>query len=266
MPIRAILFDLDETLMEEGGSDRVAGLVTAEFASARVGVEPASLYTALVMRSGEMWRAGPAFEYCRKIGISPAEGLWGGFGGAGDGLATLREWVPRYRVDAWTRALGDLAVSDSAFASDLAGMFVRERHARHVVYPEALNVLETLVQKYPLALVTNGASETQREKIARSGLGRFFRHILISGDVGVGKPDRGFFDLALSALGVEPRAAVMVGDNLSRDVRGAKSAGIAAIWVNRDTGLRPDIANQPDAEVPNLVGLDRIVLELSTRA
>ncbi|MGH7863884.1 MAG: HAD family hydrolase [Candidatus Binataceae bacterium] len=265
MPIRAILFDLDETLMRESGSDRIAGLATCEFAAARVGVEPGALHGALLLRSSEMWRAGPAFEYCRAIGISPAEGLWGTFGGLGDDLAALRSWVPSYRRDAWARALDDVGIADAALALELAEMFARERHARHVVYPDALDALETLVQKYPLAIVTNGASEIQREKIARCGLERFFRRVLISAEVGVGKPDRGIFDLALAALAVQARATVMVGDNLSRDVRGAKSAGLATIWVNRSSGLQPDVANQPDAEVSDLVDLDRIVHRLGMR-
>jgi len=265
MSVRAIFFDLDETLMQESASDLAAGLATSQLAAVRAGVDAHALCKALLTRAGELWRCGPAFEYCRSIGISPAEGLWGTFGGAAADLATLRAWVPRYRAAAWAGALARFSVNDFALASELADSFVRERHARHVVYPETLGVLEALVRDYPLALITNGASEIQREKLARSGLSGFFREIVISGEAGVGKPNPAIFRLALSALDVAPDAAVMVGDNLNRDVNGARNAGMPAVWVNRNSGLRPDAASRPDVEVPDLAGLDRVVRDLGGR-
>jgi putative hydrolase of the HAD superfamily len=137
-------------------------------------------------------------------------------------------------------------------ATDLAHAFGRERHARHRAFPEVHGELELLQSEYVLGLLTNGASEIQREKIARSGLERFFASIVISGEAGVGKPNRAIFELALSQLRAQPDSAVMVGDNLGRDVRGAKDARIAAVWVNRFGLVRPSESVAPDVEVTDL--------------
>ena len=84
-----------------------------------------------------------------------------------------------------------------------------------------------------MALVTNGAACLQREKLAASGLGRYFEAVVISADLGVAKPDPSVFQHALSALGVDSGDAVMIGDSISKDVDGALAAGLGAVWVNR---------------------------------
>jgi FMN phosphatase YigB (HAD superfamily) len=66
-----------------------------------------------------------------------------------------------------------------------------------------------------------------------------FDAVVVSGEVGTGKPDPVVFAHAVEALGVEPGDAVMVGDNLLKDVDGAIAAGLGAIWVNRDARPRP---------------------------
>ncbi|MFX4865018.1 HAD-IA family hydrolase [Acinetobacter baumannii] len=60
---------------------------------------------------------------------------------------------------------------------------------------------------------------------------------MVSGEVGLGKPDPRLFRMALCAFGVGPEEAVMVGDNPQRDIQGALRAGAKAVWVDR--GHRP---------------------------
>ncbi len=47
------------------------------------------------------------------------------------------------------------------------------------------------------------------------------------------KPDRKIFEHALTAMGIEPQAALMVGDNYYDDVVGARSVGMDAVLINR---------------------------------
>ena len=108
----------------------------------------------------------------------------------------------------------------------------------------------------PLALVTNGASCLQREKLAGSGLGDRFDAVVVSGDLGVGKPDASVFRHALSLLGAPADAAVMVGDNLDRDIEGAAApAGLRGVWINRTGRPQPDgvTAITTLAELPALL-------------
>src|ERR1700687_3501683 len=110
MKVRAVLFDLDETLIEEESSNDLSALAACEIASARHGVDRARLLAAMRQRSRELWRAGPMFDYCRDIGISPREGLWGSFIGDDSALARLRDWSAEYKISAWTDALRDLSI------------------------------------------------------------------------------------------------------------------------------------------------------------
>jgi FMN phosphatase YigB (HAD superfamily) len=56
---------------------------------------------------------------------------------------------------------------------------------------------------------------------------------VVSAEFGTGKPDASIFRYALSRLAEPHEQAVMLGDSLDRDIDGALSAGLQAIWVNR---------------------------------
>src|SRR5206468_10469295 len=86
---------------------------------------------------------------------------------------------------------------------------------------------------YRLALITNGAPDLQHAKLAGAGLAPHFDAVVVSGEVGVGKPDPRPFALALTALGVDRRQAVMVGDSPERDLARARNAGIRGVWIDR---------------------------------
>ncbi len=259
MKVRAVLFDLDETLIEEESSNDASALAACEIAFARHGADRGILLAAMRQRSTELWRAGPMFDYCREIGISPREGLWGSFTGDGPELAQLRDWSVQYKISAWTHALRDLGISDEVLATELARVFERDRRGRHVVFPESRSVLTELKKHHRLALITNGAIDIQRDKINGSNLAGFFDTIIISGELGFGKPNRRVFQTALDRLKVPPDRSVMIGDSLPRDIGGARELGIRTIWINR---LKATIADRhpiPDLELTDLVALPGIL-------
>jgi putative hydrolase of the HAD superfamily len=103
-------------------------------------------------------------------------------------------------------------------------------------------------------MVTNGLSCLQREKVAASGLGTAFGAIVVSGELGCGKPEPEPLLTALQTLAIPPEAAIMVGDSLERDVAGARAAGVRSVWVNR-TGSQHRDGPAPDHEVADLNGL-----------
>ena len=116
MPITAVLFDLDETLVMEQASNEAAFLATCELARRRYGIDPQALTQSVRQRARELWRASPTIDYCLSIGISSWEGLWARFLGDDPGLRALREWAPAYRLEAWSGALADHRVHDAALA------------------------------------------------------------------------------------------------------------------------------------------------------
>jgi putative hydrolase of the HAD superfamily len=237
----ALLFDLDETLIEEDSAAAGAFEATAAFAEAydhRLG-DRVGLVAAARARARELWSSAATYDYCRDIGISATEGLWCCFEGDDDATAALRRWSPAYRRATWARALEAQGVDDSALADALAERFATERRARHRVFADVEPALSELRERYALGLVTNGASCLQHEKLDRSGLRPFFEAVVVSADFGTGKPDASIFRYVLSRLAEPHEQAVMLGDSLARDVDGALSAGLDAIWVNRLGHPRP---------------------------
>jgi putative hydrolase of the HAD superfamily len=101
-------------------------------------------------------------------------------------------------------------------------------------------------------LITNGPSAIQRAKIERFELANYFDALIVSGEVGVAKPDPAIFALALARLGVEAREALFVGDSPEYDMRGAEAAGIAFVWMNAYGEELPEGFRQPLAVIERL--------------
>jgi FMN phosphatase YigB (HAD superfamily) len=76
--------------------------------------------------------------------------------------------------------------------------------------------------------------------------------LIVSGEVGVAKPEPAIFALALAQLGVGPAAALFVGDSLEYDLRGAAAAGIAFVWMN------PRGEQLPAGFTPPLATIERL--------
>ena len=98
--------------------------------------------------------------------------------------------------------------------------------------PHAIETLEYLSEKYRLSLITNGFEDVQRIKLEASNLTSYFDHIITSQKAGYKKPAKEIFHFALSANGIPVHQAVMIGDNLSTDIAGAKNASMDIIFYN----------------------------------
>jgi len=102
-------------------------------------------------------------------------------------------------------------------------------------YPETLDVLKRLRKNgIKSGLVTNCYSQSFEALIQRFPVDGHFDAIVISYDVKALKPDYKIFEVGLEKLGVKPEKALMVGDNLEEDVRGAENAGIQGILIDRE--------------------------------
>lgn len=240
---RALLFDLDETLMVEEPAAVAAFAATAQVAAVHRDIDPELLASGARSRARELWYAAPTHPYCMRVGISSWEGLWCRFEGDGADVRALREWSPAYRQETWTLALADQGVDDPRLAGELAERYGEERRARHEVFTDAVGALTRLGESHSMALVTNGAGCLQREKLAASGLADFFDAVVVSADLGLAKPDASIFEHVLTQLDVDGADAVMIGDSISKDVDGALAAGLGAIWVNRNGAATPDRAD-----------------------
>ena len=153
-----------------------------------------------------------------------------------------------YRREAVSRALAALGLDEPNLANEIADSYGEMRDAAIYIHPGAKELLLSLKDEGKgLALVTNGASEGQREKIRRHGLEGIFDVVVIEGELGAGKPDKRVFLSALEGLGKTAEQVWMVGDDLARDIAGAQRIGIFSIWVDwRNAGLPAFSAVKPD--------------------
>jgi putative hydrolase of the HAD superfamily len=262
MAIKALLFDLDDTLaVDEAVSHETFAHVAAE-ASSRFGVDPAQFATDAMATARALWAEGECRPFCRSIGISAFECLWGGFTGDGPELTALRNWATSYRVEVFAKALDSQGKGvDQDAARFLSAEFESTRRARQRLLVGAREVLSELAPSYSLALLTNGAPDLQREKIGASGLEPLFRAIAVSGEHGIGKPKPEIFHRLLGELGVSPTEAVMVGNSLERDIAGARNAGIRSIWI-RVPGSEEHAEVVPDHTITALSEIPAILNQL----
>lgn len=263
MPIRAVVFDLDNTLIFEDESTSSAIRRACELAHDRTGVDAGRLAAVAAEQAESLWRAGPVRARGERFGVWWGEALWGDFGGDGDIAMAIRAFAPAFRLAVWSGALAAVGVHDDALARDLAAAYVGARRSAEAIDPEAEPLLALLARDRRLALLTNGASDVQREKLSRTRFGRHFSVIVISLEVGVGKPEPRVFEIALERLGVRADEAVMVGDSLLRDVAGAQSAGLHTVWIDR--GLWDERGPVPDATIRRLSDLPAALDDLERR-
>jgi len=122
---------------------------------------------------------------------------------------------------------------------------------------------------YLVGLVADTRPNTYRNVLRQHGLWRAFDVLAISEELGCEKPDPRMFEAALRGFGLRPdeaNRAVMVGNNLARDVRGAKAAGMKTVWLHFNerypTSPRDD-AERPDREATSFDQLRQVIGELS---
>lgn len=259
MPIRALIFDLDNTLIADDEANDAAFGEACALVS-RHGIAPDAFARAVRDYAGTLWRAGPAIDYARAIGIASWEGLAASFEGDDPNLALLREWAPGYRRRVWTDTLAGFGIANDALADRLSDAYREARRRGHFAYDDTTSVLGALSSDYRLALLTNGAPDHQREKIAVAGLDGRFEVAIVSGELGIGKPDSRIFAHTLQALGVAASEAAMIGDSVERDIAGARACGIRAIRIDRpgvSTSEGGDVT--PDAVITTLAELRRVL-------
>lgn len=115
-----------------------------------------------------------------------------------------------------------------------------------------LAVYSSLSERYQMVVATNGLSQVQRPRI--QDFLPFTANVFISEEIGFVKPAREFFDHIVRELHCDPKDCLMIGDSLSNDVKGAKSAGMAVCWYN--VKKRPLPENFPlDYTVESIAGL-----------
>jgi putative hydrolase of the HAD superfamily len=203
--VRAVFFDLDETLLDHTSAVRAGA---AALARALGHPDPA--------KAVELWLALERHFFDRYL--------------AGE-LSFLEQ--RRARVRGLAAEVGrelDDAEADAAFAT-----YFSCYQASWTAFPDVESCVARLRTHADvrLGVVTNGDRVGQRAKLARLGLLDAMDVVVTADEVGCGKPDPRIFQEACERAGVPAEAAVMVGDRLDVDADGARAAGLLGVWLDR---------------------------------
>jgi len=202
-----LLFDLDHTLLDSDASEIAAYAHTMEL----IGLaDPDDHFERYLRINHGMWAAVERGE------IQPSEVRHRRF----------EQFVLEVGIDADPMAMADA--------------FVWGLGAYGELYEGARELLDQLVGRARMAMVTNGLSDVQRARIERLDLGKYFDAIVISSEVGATKPRPEIFDIAFEQLGAPAKeTAVMIGDSLTSDIRGGIDYGIDTCWFNWRSEVAP---------------------------
>ncbi len=149
---------------------------------------------------------------------------------------------------ALTQAGDDPALAEPAFEHFF------DHRQRVDLFDGVHETLQFLSQRYTVVALSNGNADVQRV-----GIGQYFSASLSAPSLGVAKPDARMFEMAADAAGVAPQALLHVGDDAALDVRGARRAGLQAVWFNPLRKGWPYPAEPgPQAEVTSLAALRRL--------
>ncbi|NEB80028.1 HAD family hydrolase [Streptomyces sp. SID14478] len=213
MPIRAIVWDIDDTLFDYATADTTGmreHLAAEGLLDGFGGVEPAL----------ERWRALTREYWAR---FEAGELAW--------------EEQRRERVRAFVGdALGDGA-ADGWFRRYLA-----HYEAAWALFPDTVPALDALAATHRHAVLSNSSLHNQDRKLRVLGVRDRFEAVVCAAELGVAKPEAAAFHAVCEELDLPPHEVAYVGDQPDTDARGAVEAGLAGIWLDRaEIGGRPEL-------------------------
>ncbi|MCI3277696.1 HAD family hydrolase [Streptomyces cylindrosporus] len=204
MSIRAVVWDVDDTLFDYTTADRVG--MGAHLAAEGLLGGYDTVEQALVR-----WREVTDLQWAR---FSAGE------------LSFEDQRRERIRV-----FLGE-ALSD-AEADGWFARYLTHYEAAWALFPDVLPVLDALAASHRHAVLSNSSIHVQDRKLRALGVHDRFEVILCAAELGVSKPEAGAFLAACDALDLAPREVAYVGDHPEIDGRGAAEAGLLSVWIDR---------------------------------
>jgi|ERR1022692_796538 putative hydrolase of the HAD superfamily len=241
MDIRAVAFDLNGTLVRiltEDGMDQIfrsaAHFLTYQGIDLRRH-QVRDLYFRIMKE--QQWASSQEYPEFDAVGI------W-------------RSIVEGNLTD-FTRALpADKLEQMPLFLAEMSRGISRRRLG---LYPHVREVLDVLRERCPLALVTDAQSAYTRGELHKVGLLDYFDPIIVSGDHGYRKPDRRLFQFALDGMKVAAGNALYVGNDMHRDIFGAREVGMKTVMFDSDQGTKVHLECVPDYTITDLRDLLKIL-------
>jgi putative hydrolase of the HAD superfamily len=136
----------------------------------------------------------------------------------------------------------DLGTWDAPRADAWFADYLHHYESAWRVYPDVRPALDALAERHPqlrLGVLTNGDIGQQRKKLLHVGLSAELPDVIASSEIGVAKPNAGIFQTGCARFRLAPHEVAYVGDRLHTDAIAATNAGLHGIWLNRNNGSTP---------------------------
>ncbi|XP_029376760.1 N-acylneuraminate-9-phosphatase [Echeneis naucrates] len=238
-PVKAILFDLDNTLIDTSLAGEEAIQKTRELLKTTLGVDDDT--TSRI--------CGKFKEKLFLESFDPSEG----------------KSIDDVRVGHWKQSIHETVGSSpgGSLPAQCYYLWKNSRLERLSLSPPTCSLLKQLQGRYKLLLLTNGETQTQREKVEAVRCEEFFDAVVIGGEQEEQKPSRSIFRLCFDMLGVEAQDCIMVGDSLDTDIQGGLNARVrATVWISKSGEAVPDGSVKPDYTIPTVLDLPHVLTQL----
>lgn len=127
------------------------------------------------------------------------------------------------------------------------------------LYPGVISTLDKLKKHYSLAIVTDAQSAYAIAELNQAGLLDYFNPIIVSGDYGYRKPERKLFAKAIESLKINANETVYVGNDMYRDIYGARELGIKTVFFVTETGEKSYKDTEADYVIRDFSDLNKAV-------
>lgn len=197
---KAILWDIDETLLDFSAAEDTGVRAVLEHFGQEPTDEKVEIYSRI---NDSLWKAFERGE-------------------------VEKDEITRTRYQQFFDAIGiegDGIEAEKLYRSHLSSSAIPVKGAKEI--------LDYLDGRYDMYVVTNGVSETQRNRMKISGFGKYMKDMFVSEDAGCQKPKKEFFDYCFDRMPkISKEEIIIIGDSLSSDIKGGMNAGVKTCWFN----------------------------------
>ncbi|TOM82658.1 HAD family hydrolase [Vibrio parahaemolyticus] len=151
---------------------------------------------------------------------------------------------------------------DAEQAQQAQHYFDSARMGAFTFFPGVKEMLTDLRKHYKLVVITNGPIFSQHPKLKATQMDEWVDHIIVGGEEPEEKPAASIFQKALNLVDIKPEEALHIGDSLASDIAGANNMGILSVWVNA-TGASNPTEITPNFEIRETVELKEILKTLA---
>lgn len=229
--VKLLIFDLDNTLINYGGVTEKAWQLTCQkcIEEYKININAIKMSEEIIKVNNSIWedekkrpKGNFSFHELRKSIVS--------------------------------EALKHFEINNNEIVEWLVSNYSHYKHKAIYVFEDVFDTLKELKKRgYLIALLTNGDSAFQREKLKRFDMELLFDGIFIDGEQGVGKPEKEAYENVLNMFHVQPSEACMIGDHYLWEVVAPISYGLKAIWVNRgESGVKGNEKIKADFVIKNI--------------